>query len=408
MTSFTYDEAMRDHADVPENANSTASNPFSYLQQHDTHETQEPTPELPPRPENTLEILQTQLKEAEHRLDKEQQAKKELEKELGDMRTRWKETVKEFNRFQAESQTFVQLDDQELIQKVSQLRFNIRNFVLRHFESNQPTPLKDSRACLHNILKFYPNILGSFEEFEYWMQIPPRRTMVLRAFLWAFLTRDILGEFRWAGKDVAGAFYYMRKSLSSFLGDTSGGTLEEIQAQRKFHTWKANTTTLVAEWMKLDQQDGRREREGFAIDKAKEIYRYLAAFSASKDREVIGDMSNIITEALDLDLLLSKQVASVRWWYGAGEETQRFDPETMDLEGEVGNHVCLFLAPAVLKQGKSNGESFDRTNLLLKMQVTCQPIEAVVPPEVDRGLDARKSFRSQISRGFRHVRASQS
>lgn len=199
----------------------------------------------------------------------------------------------------------------------------------------------------------------------------------------------------------------IKSFVGSFLGDASGGTPDEIQAQRKFHTWKANTTTLVAEWMKLDEQEGRKEREGFAIDKAKEICRSLATFSTSKDRELFGDMSNIIAEALDLDLLLSKQVACVQWWYGAGEGTQRFDPESMDLEGEVGDHVCLYLAPAVLKQGKSNGESFDRTNLLLKMQVVCQPIEAVVQPEVDRGSDARKSFRSQISRGFRHVRASQ-
>ncbi|KAI0835834.1 hypothetical protein F5Y06DRAFT_119873 [Hypoxylon sp. FL0890] len=408
MTSFTYDETMKDYADIPEDENSIESDPVSLRQQNSAPHTQQQAPELPPRPENTSEKLQSQLKQVEHRLNEEQQAKKELQQELGDIRARWKETVKEFNRFQAESQTFVQLDDQELIQKVSQLRFNIRNFVLQHFESGQPLSMKDSRACLNNILRYYPNILGSFEEFEYWMQIPPRRTMVIRAFLWAFLQRDIFGEFRWAGKDVAGTFYHMRKALGSFLGAASGGTPDEIQAQRKFHTWKANTTTLVAEWMKLDHQEGRKEREEFSIEKAKEICSYLAAFSTSKDKELASRIADIIIEALDLDLLLSKQAACVQWWYGAGQETQRFDPESMDLEGEVGDHVYLYLAPAVLKQGKSNGESFDRTNLLLKMQVVCQPIEALVQPGVDQGPDARKSFRSQISRGFRHVRASQS
>lgn len=206
-----------------EHKNSAEGNPFPPRQQHVAHETQDPALELPPHPENILEKLQTQLKEAEHRLNEEQQVKKELEQELGDIRTRWKETVKEFNRFQAESQTFVQLDDQELIQKVSQLRFNIRNFVLQHFENSQPTSPKDSRACYHNILRFYPNMLGSFEEFEYWMQIPPRRTMVVRAFLWAFLTRDIFGEFRWAGKDVAGAFYYMNKALGKLYSLSLSG-----------------------------------------------------------------------------------------------------------------------------------------------------------------------------------------
>ncbi|KAI1407356.1 hypothetical protein F5Y13DRAFT_131161 [Hypoxylon sp. FL1857] len=405
MTSFNYDEVMRGHSDVLGNQHSAEGNPFLLREQHVAHDTQEPAPELPPR--DILEELQNQLKEADYRLSEEQKAKRELEQELGDMRARWKETVKEFNRFQAESQTFVQLDDQELIQKVSQLRFNIRNFILAHFESSHPTSIKDSRACLNYILKFRPNNMGSFEEFEYWMQIPPRRTLVLRAFLWAFLQRDIFGEFRWAGKDVAGAFYYMRRALGSFLGDASVGTPDEIQVRRKFHTWKANTTTLVAEWMKLDQQEGRKEREEFAINKAKEICGYLAAFSASRDKELVSGMSSIIAEALDLDLLLSKQVASVQWWYGTGEEAQQFDPGSMDLEGEVGDRVRLYLAPAVLKQGKSNGENFDTTNLLLKMQVVCQPIDALVQLEGDRGPDARKSLRSQISKGFRHVRGSQ-
>lgn len=183
-----------------------------------------PLPDLPPPdPQDSLESFEAQLIGIGDSLNAEKQAhnqtKIELDEtklELEQMRTRWKETAREFNRFQAENQSSVPLDDGVLLQKVSQLRFNIRNFALQHFESSEIPSIKDSRACWNFILRFPPVNTGPFGdpgEFEFWMRTPSRRILAIRTFLWAFLTTDILGEFRWAGKEVSGAFYHIHRAL---------------------------------------------------------------------------------------------------------------------------------------------------------------------------------------------------
>ncbi|KAI0376359.1 hypothetical protein F5Y04DRAFT_212829 [Hypomontagnella monticulosa] len=416
MTTLDQDTATRGPVGALEHQEYAGRDATTLRERFAEKSVDHPLPDLPPPdPQDNLESFQAQLVEIGDNLTAEKQAhnqtKIELDEtklELEETRTRWKEIVKEFNRFQTENQSFVPLDDQVLVQKVSQLRFNIRNFALQYFDTGELLSVKDSLACWNFIFRFHPLNLGPFGdpgEFESWMRTPSRRILAIRAFLWAFLTTDILGEFRWAGRDVTNALYHIHRAFGSPRDKRYPGP-DDIQAQRKYHIWKANTTALLVESMGLDQQNGRKSRELFAVEKAKEIVKYIHPYSISKDKHLINGITDIILEALELDLQISQQAARIDWIYDI-DQARRFDPKYMDLEGETGEYVCLFVAPALVKRGKSNGEDFDVTNCLLKMQVSCLQMEVAGEAGTHRGPGAGSSFASRMAKGIRYVTGSQ-
>lgn len=135
------------------------------------------------------------------------------DQELDDLRKRWKQAISELNKFMAQDQRFYQVTDQEFTQKATQLRFNIRNFADQQFGGK----LIDTRG-LH---PFWQLIEGYFEisydSFEACMKDPSRRSMIVGAFLWAVLTKDVFGNFCWAGTSVSSAM----SRLGQVLGKES-------------------------------------------------------------------------------------------------------------------------------------------------------------------------------------------
>lgn len=117
------------------------------------------------------------------------------DQEINEYRQRWKQVANELNRFLAQGQGFYQVTDQQLIEAATQLRFNIRNFADQQFGGE----VRDAKTYQHfrDSIKNYYEI--SSDSFEACMVHSSRRPMLVKAFLWAILRKDIFGNFCWAG-----------------------------------------------------------------------------------------------------------------------------------------------------------------------------------------------------------------
>lgn len=132
------------------------------------------------------------------------------DQELDDLRKRWRQAISELNKFLAQDQRFYQVTDQEFIQKATQLRFNIRNFVDQQFGAE----LIDATS-FHFFWKIIEEYLKiSYDSFEACMKDPSRRPMIVGAFLWAVLEKFVFGEFCWAGTSLSSAMSRLGQVLS--------------------------------------------------------------------------------------------------------------------------------------------------------------------------------------------------
>lgn len=104
----------------------------------------------------------------------------------------------------------------------------------------------------------------------------------------------------------------------------------------------------------------------------------------------------IIKEALDLDQLFSKQVADICWILG-DDGPRRFNETSMELQqaekrAVEGQEVQFFVAPGLIKRGRSTGEDYETTSILLRTTVSCEliitdnPGESHKPPSQKWGM----------------------
>lgn len=150
-----------------------------------------------------------------------------------------------------------------------------------------------------------------------------------------------------------------------------------LEAKRKFQMWRANTTTLLLDSKELEQRDNhgapRRLNE-----KVESICESLRLFSKSRDKDLIDQLFRIVNEALNLDKLISKQVAEVIWDSDLHKDSGQFNQGLMEMwrgKKQTGDseNVWLVSAPGMIKRGKSTGEDFNVENILLKMEVAWEP-----------------------------------
>lgn len=146
--------------------------------------------------------------------------------------------------------------------------------------------------------------------------------------------------------------------------------------------WKANTSALLVDALKRDQENGQGIRRRLR-DKIQHLCTQLAPLTKSKYEGFAAQLSEIIKEALDLDQLFSKQVAEIYWTTDA-DESEIFHEASMELQqGEKrtvdGQKVQLVVAPGLIKRGRSTGENYEMSSMLLRMTVSCEPITAEKP-----------------------------
>lgn len=146
--------------------------------------------------------------------------------------------------------------------------------------------------------------------------------------------------------------------------------------------WKANTSALLVDALNRDQEQGQGMGRKLR-DKTQDLCTQLSPLTNSKYEGFAAQLSDIIKEALDLDQLFSKQVAEIYWTMGSDEpgnfheasmEVQQGEKRTVD-----GQKVQLVVAPGLIKRGRSTGEDYEMTSMLLRMTVSCELITADKP-----------------------------
>lgn len=145
--------------------------------------------------------------------DKETELQSKNE-EINYLRSGWRQAAKELEKLLKQGQGFTQVTDEELVQKVTQMRFNVRNFADWEFGS----ALIDAKS-----------VDGLCKEIRVYLEISPdhirtclgsssKRPMVFVAFLWAVLVNEIFGRFCWAGTRVHDAMDTLIQKLKGGHG----------------------------------------------------------------------------------------------------------------------------------------------------------------------------------------------
>ncbi|KAL8863459.1 MAG: hypothetical protein Q9178_000140 [Gyalolechia marmorata] len=279
------------------------------------------------------------------------------EQERDDFYKRWKQATSELNKILAQSQSFHQVTDQELVQKTTLIRYNIRNFADQNFVGE----IKDAKV-LRTFCAYANEYLGVPPEvLERLLKSPSNHAVVVKSYLWAFIAKDIFGKFCWAGTKMSNSLSH----LAAVLKPVENVNSVSLEAKRKFQTWKANTTTLLID---TDDEHSTHRRN---IDKiVREILQTLRHLSKASERDLDNQIFDIVSEALLIDKLINSQVAEVTWSFhddlpptlGSGLK-QASDSQT----------VCLVVAPGMNKRGKSTGADFNTNNVLLGKEVCYKP-----------------------------------
>lgn len=119
---------------------------------------------------------------------------------------------------------------------------------------------------------------------------------------------------------------------------------------------------------KLDLSEGSSAHKSVSRFESDVLDEFQAIFEHCSESDFGDGLSDILKNAINLDMELSRQVAKYSWVFETGE----FDTSTMDLVGDYKpgeKDIQLIVAPGVKKRGKSTGEDFNVEIPLLLTQV---------------------------------------
>ncbi|KAI0521985.1 hypothetical protein F5B22DRAFT_512713 [Xylaria bambusicola] len=328
--------------------------------------------------EQTIHNLQVNLKNVERQLETErnnhEQTKLDLvekQKDATNQRQLMLDAVGELNRLLRGNEVRNQLTDDEIVQKAMTLRVGIRDFALRNFASDigQSRIVEESLESLNKFLRMPPDLLLKY------VSTSSTRISVMRAFLWSYIRESVFNQFFWTWQGAGAAFRDMCGSLDSLRHDKNAG----LQGMRKFHTWRANTASLLVEAMSLDEAEADIDCQTLVRQWSIHISQILEPFGSSGSREYQDGLESILIQSLELDKDTCRQVASIEW-LAPNDFPFTFLREEMELESrqeKQNEHmaVTMVLGPGLVKYGKSSGDRFDTMERLLKTQVFCDMSE---------------------------------
>ena len=184
--------------------------------------------------------------------------------ELDEVRQKWKQTAKELGKYQTKDKVVDQVTDPEITQKARQIQYNVRNFAYQHFggELNIRRSVEESWQYLQSKLQT-PTVF-----FEACVNSSAKRPMLVVAFLWAFLVKDVFERFMWCGK---GLHHHMenltaelseRSHVASSLNDADkvDQSPAEATGPRQNADIRCGKPTLAPSWWmrwKLTEKKGR-------------------------------------------------------------------------------------------------------------------------------------------------------
>lgn len=139
--------------------------------------------------------------------------------------------------------------------------------------------------------------------------------------------------------------------------------------------WSATTTGLVLDSIGSAGSDISKQVDRDTRDCVDRIANTIdGGVEPGESRDFDDQLFTIIHQAYAIDKEIGRQVASIEWMPNLPKFG--FDPLTMELEEDSGtNHpqnVRFVIAPGVRKWGKSTGEGFNQSVMLLNPIVSCE------------------------------------
>ncbi|KAK8024500.1 hypothetical protein PG993_012566 [Apiospora rasikravindrae] len=248
-------------------------------------------------------------------------------------------------------QIFQEMTDERLKQKVRILRQNIKSFAM-HFGCQNINECC-WECCRGHIPRWSATDMERISDPDHplvreWETVTP---VSMLAYTWIILVRKVFGKFLWAGGDARGLH-------DVWVRLTGGGP----QALRELQMWKAVTASrLLAPAHSetqvtsnvVDERQIRRKILGLWWTDFR--HRLVNDFPRPQHRVLYGGHAlEIIEQAVELDLEISKQGAHIEWVF---DIVGRTDPGT---SAEVPPSLSVVTVPALTKVGESNGDDLDK------------------------------------------------
>ncbi|CAK7210983.1 hypothetical protein SCUCBS95973_000976 [Sporothrix curviconia] len=307
------------------------------------------------------------------------------------------QVLRDLNRFKA-GQGFAQMADDFLTQKARELRQDIRDFAIQYFAGDFDDPAKNEHPPTRTETKLGEFMFGitPLDPFESFLVSPTRCSSAIESFLWVILVKTVFGGWYWAGagrlplhdvfawmRPVDYAFAVYNDRSAGATGDAKDANAADPEAERRFYTWRATTAKLVSE------RPGIMVRDNLRNKLVEEICATIEPYVRSNDGSHTGELLSIVNKAIEFDRDTSQQASRLEWVFsrtpGQKEvgEPVRFNSAVMDIQKweddpTEQSEVLLVVAPGLRKRGRSNGEDYAVETMLLKMDVTCDPVTDMI------------------------------
>jgi hypothetical protein len=140
--------------------------------------------------------------------------------------------------------------------------------------------------------------------------------------------------------------------------------------EKRFQVWRTTTVDLLLNSTNKDPDNEANRLLQWKAEIFHEVEDVIGGCRRPNSDGYKQEFLRILDEALELDKEINKQVARVQLVFESEGSNSVFDPSMMELEkGEElsgsKREAFLVTSPAVVKRGKSNGESFSEVALLL-------------------------------------------
>lgn len=274
-------------------------------------------------------------------------------------------------------------EERTLIEELQALRYEICKWSEEYFSG--PLTSRSKRLHINSTKELFGSLTDNHAAY---IKHPHERPLLIQAYVWNRLQQRVFNNIQkgcgyvWAGK-------LGDRKLRAINDTLRKAVTNEAQAE-EYHRWRAMTVNLL-----VPQVDGRWRPTFDAAPVIKRISRFcsklrrrLRPYSTQSLRLCKGQLHDIVSAAVALDLKMKKQKADYRFVAFAGGKQNQFfgydynDFEMDDVEEDdpKARRVELSLAPALERCGNANGHVFDQSFILVKANVSCRRIEKVRPP----------------------------
>ncbi|CAH0049398.1 unnamed protein product [Clonostachys solani] len=281
----------------------------------------------------------------------------------------------ELNEIRRQNKPPDQLTDNDIIELVKQLRRDIRNFTIQYFGERINLHSRSNLARAKTDLQNSISIFIPPESVHHCVSNPGLRPVIIQDFIWRWLVSKVFSAYCWSPGDTSKAIIDLEKLLFGHL--QLGRINQSGDPERKFHTWRANTSQMVHEAAEMSSNP-RQDRDFVNISNQlkDDLMSRIQIWLSGKKTLPIEQMVNIIKQSIVLDMHLSKQIAKFQWklFDDNTRRVNKFDRNSMEPgpgqhQLEEGQSFDLVLAPGLVRYGRPSGSGYHIPLLLMKSQV---------------------------------------